>query len=256
MPPRKKREGDDVTSSLATVVPANTKFTHDPDTGKAICGALNRAGGLCKRPPMPNGKCNLHGGKSLKGPASPNFKHGRYSKYVPAKLGMMIDDMASDPNRLDQTAQMGILDAMLVETLKEFEVGGGASSWLELSKLKQDYDRAGARKDVATQVYVVREVWRLVDSATAKWMASKEAREIIMDRRKLTESERKRLVEEKQMIPLDQVALALSRIGKAILANVPDDRSRQAIYNEVIAILGSFTTNQKAYYGGNYPGDE
>src|ERR1035437_122809 len=31
---------------------------------------------------MPNGRCRLHGGKSLGGIASPRFKHGRYSKHV------------------------------------------------------------------------------------------------------------------------------------------------------------------------------
>jgi hypothetical protein len=30
---------------------------------------------------MPNGRCANHGGKSLKGFAHPNYKHGCYSKY-------------------------------------------------------------------------------------------------------------------------------------------------------------------------------
>jgi hypothetical protein len=30
-----------------------------------------------------NGRCNLHGGKSLAWFAHPNFKHGLYSKYAP-----------------------------------------------------------------------------------------------------------------------------------------------------------------------------
>ena len=47
------------------------------------CGAKTRSGTPCKRAPRYNGRCNLHGGKSLMGIAHPNFKEGRYSKYHP-----------------------------------------------------------------------------------------------------------------------------------------------------------------------------
>src|SRR5262252_10132518 len=52
------------------------------------CGAINRRGGLCQCPAMPNGRCRLHGGLST-GPKTLEgierirqalTKHGRYSK--------------------------------------------------------------------------------------------------------------------------------------------------------------------------------
>jgi hypothetical protein len=46
-----------------------------------ICRAKNRQGLPCRRAPMVNGRCSNHGGKSLKGLAHPNYKHGFYSKY-------------------------------------------------------------------------------------------------------------------------------------------------------------------------------
>jgi len=52
------------------------------------CGAKNRQGLPCKRAPMPNGRCSNHGGKSLKGFAHPNYKHGCYSLYDP--LGVWL----------------------------------------------------------------------------------------------------------------------------------------------------------------------
>jgi hypothetical protein len=47
-----------------------------------ICGAKTRAGTPCKRHPTLQGRCNLHGGKSLPGITHPNYKHGWYSKYM------------------------------------------------------------------------------------------------------------------------------------------------------------------------------
>jgi hypothetical protein len=50
------------------------------------CGARTRAGGPCRQPAMPNGRCRLHGGRST-GPrteagraalAAANTKHGGY----------------------------------------------------------------------------------------------------------------------------------------------------------------------------------
>jgi hypothetical protein len=48
---------------------------------QAFCGARTRRGTPCKRAPRLNGRCSLHGGKSLAGFAHPQYKHGIYSKY-------------------------------------------------------------------------------------------------------------------------------------------------------------------------------
>jgi len=44
------------------------------------CGARTRAGGKCKQPAMPNGKCRLHGGKSKSGREHGRFSTGEYTK--------------------------------------------------------------------------------------------------------------------------------------------------------------------------------
>lgn len=43
------------------------------------CGAKKRDGGACQQPAMRNGRCRLHGGKSLSGIVHPSFRHGQYS---------------------------------------------------------------------------------------------------------------------------------------------------------------------------------
>lgn len=56
------------------------------------CGAKTRSGKPCQRRPLKykgwlpykpkKGRCHLHGGKSLKGYGHPNYKHGRYSRFI------------------------------------------------------------------------------------------------------------------------------------------------------------------------------
>jgi len=47
---------------------------------RAFCGARTRTGGSCRQPAMQNGRCRLHGGKSLSGKAHGRYKHGRFTK--------------------------------------------------------------------------------------------------------------------------------------------------------------------------------
>ncbi|WP_319585295.1 HGGxSTG domain-containing protein [uncultured Desulfobulbus sp.] len=47
---------------------------------RAFCGAKTRSGGSCRQPAMQNGRCRLHGGKSLSGKDHGRYKHGRFTK--------------------------------------------------------------------------------------------------------------------------------------------------------------------------------
>ena len=47
---------------------------------RVFCGAKTRKGGRCRQPAMKNGRCRLHGGKSLSGKQHGRYKHGRYTR--------------------------------------------------------------------------------------------------------------------------------------------------------------------------------
>ncbi len=68
-----------------------TKKGYEPPMKKRItgygllvterCYALTRHGsGRCLNYPMANGRCRLHGGKSLAGTAHGRYKHGKYMR--------------------------------------------------------------------------------------------------------------------------------------------------------------------------------
>lgn len=44
------------------------------------CGAKTRKGGSCRQPAMKNGRCRLHGGKSLSGKDHGRYCHGMRTK--------------------------------------------------------------------------------------------------------------------------------------------------------------------------------
>lgn len=65
------------------MVGSETQNEHYP-MSRLFCGAKTRVGGLCRQPAMKNGRCRLHGGKSLSGAAHGRYKHGFYTKEAKA----------------------------------------------------------------------------------------------------------------------------------------------------------------------------
>ena len=86
---------------------------------KKICGAKTRKGTPCLRAPMVNGRCNLHGGKTPIGAALPQFKTGRYSKYLPARLAERYHEAERDPELLSLRSELALVQARLAELISK-----------------------------------------------------------------------------------------------------------------------------------------
>lgn len=160
-------------------------------TPYADCGAKTRAGTPCRRRPMANGRCYMHGGKALVGTANPAFKTGRYSKYLPARLTERYHEALADTELLALRDEIAVLDARLSEVLAEDDPVG----W----------------PDVVA---------------------------IMEQRRKLVESERKRLVDMQQMITTEQAMLLIAAISDAVRRHVDDRTILAAISADVARIIG------------------
>lgn len=82
--------------------------------GWRTCGAKTRSGGRCKNLAMyPAGRCRMHGGKSLRGLASPRYKHGRYSKDT---LAMLTRAATAAANATDGRSPLAQLLGDLLDT--------------------------------------------------------------------------------------------------------------------------------------------
>ena len=105
-----------------------------PIEHRDICGAKTRAGTPCKRSPRPNGRCNLHGGKSLSGLASPTFKHGRYSKHLPSRLSQRYEEAYSNDDFLNLRSEIALTDTRISDLIDKLEVGDIGDLWLKAQK--------------------------------------------------------------------------------------------------------------------------
>lgn len=202
------------------------------------CTAKSKQSGQqCKRPATPGvDKCHMHGGKSLKGIASPTLKTGRHSKYLPIGLMDTYHEHLSDGDRLILDSEIALLDVRMAEVLESLGDYEGSSAWLQLYTLKAKYRDA---KNEADQLALLREIFDVIDmgaSHVSKW---NEIGGLIEQRRKVVESERKRLVEAEQVIDVNRAMVLVTALLAAVKTHVKDPTARVAIQAEFNQLVGA-----------------
>src|SRR5262245_50580993 len=92
-----------------------------------------RSGGPCQKQAVRGSHvCSMHGGTVRQGIASPNWKHGRYSKSLPEKLAALYHRSMNDPELSNMRSEVALLDARLYELAEKFQALEGPLSESEM----------------------------------------------------------------------------------------------------------------------------
>lgn len=173
------------------------------------CKARSKqSGDQCKKDAVPGTSvCHIHGGKSLKGMDSPRFKDGSRSRYYPRGNLVELYNEAHDGGAYtDQREEIALTTGMINEVLSEQGEAIGTlctvlrRTWVEA---EQACD-AGDRPKVAAKLEVV---GRLIKDGAAAAARRDEAVGLMDHRRKLVDSETRRLERERQTLTLEQVMM-------------------------------------------------
>ncbi len=160
-------------------------------------GTSKRSKQQCKRNAKPGrAVCKIHGGDTPVGLAAPNFKTGRYSKYLPAGLTERYVAARIDPELLSLRDEIGLVDTRITEVLT-------------------------STSDSATPLAAV---WGTLEP-------------LIEQRRRLVESEHKRLHVLHSVITAEQLMLLLATITNVIRAHVHDRQALSAISLELKRLM-------------------
>ena len=90
----------------------------------------------CKRGAMAGRSvCYNHGGASPVGAASPQFKNGRYSKFLPERLRDRYQEAQRDPEILVLRDEVALADARLADLLTRVDAGESGALWKEVKGL-------------------------------------------------------------------------------------------------------------------------
>ncbi len=198
------------------------------------CTAKNRAGNQCQRHATASStKCNLHGGKSLAGIASPLFKHGRYSKYLPERLAGRYREALADPKLLELRDEVALMGTRLGELVARVDAGESAARWKALQTAHSDITAAIRTSDKALLRAGLSALDTAVEAGLDDYATWKEIAELTEQRRKLVESEQKRLVTSQQMITSEQAMILLAVLTDIVRKHVSDKIALAAISTEL-----------------------
>ena len=202
------------------------------------CKAKSKQSGVqCKKWAVPGfDVCHIHGGKTPVGIAATTLKNGRYSKHLPARLAEKYEASLKDPALLELKNEIALTDARLEDLLKRVDTGESGGLWLAVQSAWREFKSGTPAEKVKATVLLD----RLIDDALEDYMAWSEIQTVLEQRRKLVESERKRLVEMQQYITSNQAMTLVAAMIGIIKDNV---RDRDTLQNISTAVNGLVAAN-------------
>lgn len=192
----------------------------------------------CQRPAMHGSTvCYHHGGKSRKGIAHPSFKDGRYSKALPSAMLEKYHEAVNDPELLNMRHDIALVDARLSELLKRSEAGESRTLWQQARNANDSIRQAMDNENWPAMESAVRDLDRLVGEGLADHEVWHEIGDLIDQRRKLVESEQKRLVAMKQLITSQQAMTLIAALAAIVKKRVTDPRVLSEIQNDLTLLM-------------------
>lgn len=186
----------------------------------------------------------MHGGSSLRGVAHPNYKHGRHSKYLPSRLLERYEASASDPEILDLTAEIALVDARSSDVLSRVDAGESGRLWRALGAVRREFLAARGREDQQGMADALAEILNLIGRGGADFEAWAEIVDLLERRRRLVDSEQKRRIAMHESVQVGEAVAVMVRIADAVkdaaLEHITDARERQAVLVDVQQALSVY----------------
>jgi hypothetical protein len=167
----------------------------------------------------------MHGGHALSGPANPNYKDGRYSKVMPKRLMDTYLRAANDGDLLVLRDEVAVVDARLADLLGRLDSGESGAAWRKALEQYAALQEAIDAGDPAALKSALDSLGSVIRRGLADYAAWGEVLVTLDARRKLVESERKRLVQLSQMITAEQAMVLVTAVISLVKDNVDDQRA-------------------------------
>jgi len=208
---------------------------------KGRCKAWNpKHGRQCLSRSVPDlDVCRKDGGASPRGLASPAFKDGRYSRYMPPRLAVAFERALADPELLSLTTDIATVETLINDTMEQLSAGDLAQT---IGKVKDKWDQlwAAIRREDAKSAESIRvEMSALIDQGASQLQALSKFLDLTEQKRKLSETEARRREKMSELVEAERVARDYRALVLAVKA-VEDDPAKllriQAEFGRIIGI--------------------
>lgn len=162
----------------------------------------------------------MHGGKSLSGPAHPNYKTGKHSNVLPERMRENYERAVADEELVSLRSELAVIDARVLDLLQRADAGESGKRWKALLDQVKLVESA---PDGLELHQGLKELSRMIRAGAADAYTWDEIRDWFIVRERLTRSERKRLVEAKLVMSVEQAQLVMAMFVDAAKEAVGHD---------------------------------
>lgn len=179
-------------------------------------------------------RCKSHGGRVPVGPANPSWKGGRHSA-MPARLRERYIESMDDDELLSIRRDLALIEARIGDVLERVDFGEAGKHWSRAQNTFVAFKDAVDRGDSETMRIHLNTLERVLAKGTSDYAAWEGIIGLIEQRRKLTETEMRRLEKMQQFVTAEQVSNLMVSIAEASKRIIQDPK----ILNEFTAELAS-----------------
>jgi len=189
---------------------------------------------------MPNGRCRMHRGKASAGIANGNYKHGRNSKYltaIPQRIQADFEALRDRDDLLRLSDDIALIDSRILDVLRRTDSGEAGHLWLALQKAYKGFTAAKSAGDVKKMGEALVALDDAIKLGVSDYQAWAEVKHLIEQRRRLVESERKREVEQMEILTGREAAALFNALLSIVNEHVTDRGTKQRIQTAVTGLL-------------------
>lgn len=232
-----------------------------PEYGYVICGSNkkqpNKYGDyIClNRPatkPVNHDKCHMHGAKSLRGAAHPNFTTGQRSKYAPAKVAARYEEALEDPRLMDLTSNIALREAFIRERLEALDnAPDPAQVWQDMTKQLNALEVAYSQADSVKMAQALRAMRSLISERTRYHKTRNEIESALDSQSRDIEREKRLKLQGEHAASADEIVFIMKALLAFMTQEFADDRNR---LNKALGFLdGLFFAGHPELVAGDTP---
>jgi hypothetical protein len=177
--------------------------------------------------------CRYHGGKSLVGPAAPNYKHGGYSRVMPTRMLQRYEEAENDPELLSHRTAIALTDSRIVDLLRRVDVGESGQLWRDL---RDTWTAFRQTSDEDERKFHLQNLHSLITKGASDWQVWHEVFDLLEKLRRHKDSEQKRLFAMEQIVTVDEAMAYGAALSQAVRRHVKDADTLRAIADDLMIV--------------------
>lgn len=200
-------------------------------------GKSRQSGERCKRWAKPGRRfCKIHGGNNPVGKDHPRFRHGKFSGAMPPNVRGEFMALVESRDYVELREHIGLMDWRLKQLIKRANAGETAKKWNQARETMRAVLTFRDQDDQESMGEALEELAGIL-LGPSDFEAWDEIIKTLGERRKLTDSERRRTEAANQIITLSQFMSLCAAIGHLIRTEVEDDITKRALADGLRRIL-------------------